>query len=254
MKSKGNEMTSEGRALRVRARGTAAILAGVLSLAGVYSALAETGPDQQIADALLQEGTILQEQTAKLQPAGAQLDVERRRLQAEEAQLTDEIKKVNKSFQDFNAAADQLNASMKHQREECEGGTSNFQSEVDTCNGKALALKAEGERLATHGKELDKQQEELNKRIEAHNAAGREWNRRTQEHQQKWAPGIQEVQRWIGRFNEFLGSSTFSQFAQTAGNPQECSDERLGALNPGDALPSLTRALRCLKALKTGAG
>jgi len=65
---------------------------------------------------------------------------------------------------------------------------------------------------------------------------------------------MEEVQRWIGRFNEFVSSDTFSHFALTAGSPQDCADDRLGALNPMDTLPTLKRALQCLRALKAGTG
>lgn len=235
-------------------RRTVVAIVGSIVLLASARVLAQASPDQQMMDALLEEGALLQEQTSKLQPVSVQLDAERKRLEAEEIQLTDDAAKVNKSFQEFNAVADQLNAAMKQQREECESGTSKFQSEVEACNAKALALRAEGDRLSVQGKELDQQQEEVNKRIVQHNAAGREWNRRAQEHQQRWVPSMQEVQRWIGRFNEFVGSETFSHFVLTAGSPQDCSDDRLGALNPMDALPGLKRALQCLKALKAGTG
>jgi len=230
-----------------------AIVVTIVPLASVR-VLAQASPDQQMMDALLEEGTILQEQVSKLQPASVQLDAERKRLEAEEIQLKDDAAKVNKSFEEFNAVADQLNAAMKQQREECESGTSKFQSEVDACNTKAVVLRAEGDRLSVQGKELDKQQEDVNQRIVQHNTAGREWNRRTQEHQQRWAPSMQEVQRWIGRVNEFVSSETFSHFALTAGSPQDCADDRLGALNPMDTLPTLKRALQCLKALKAATG
>lgn len=247
-------MTSSRETGAARLRSPFVAIVGSILLLAAARVLAQTSPDQQMMDALLTEGTLLQEQTSKLQPVSVQLDADRKHLEAEEVQLADDAAKVNKSFREFNAVADQLNAAMKQQREECEAGTSKFQSEVEACNSKALALRAEGDRLSAQGKELDKQQEEVNKRIVQHNAAGREWNRRTQEHQQRWVPSVQEVQRWIGRFNEFVGSETFSNFALTAGNPQDCSDERLGALNPMDAVPTLKRALQCLKALKAGTG
>jgi predicted nucleic acid-binding Zn-ribbon protein len=248
------KMTSSTEVGAARRRSAFVAIVGSVLLVASARVLAQASPDQQIMDALLKEGTILQEQVSKLQPVGVELDAERKRLEVEEVELTGEAAKVNKSFEEFNAVADQLNAAMKQQREECESGSSKFQSEVEACNDKATALRAEGDRLSVQGKELDRQQADVNKRIVQHNAAGREWNRRTQEHQQRWAPSVQEVQRWIGRLNEFVGSATFSQFALAAGSPQDCSDDLLGALNPMDTLPTLKRALQCLKALKAGTG
>jgi len=245
-------MTGVGKRGAARARSAAGAIVGSVVLLAAVRVLAQADPDQQLMEALLQEGTLLQEQTSNLQPVAMQLDAERKRLEAEEVQLSDEAAEVTKRFQEFNAVADQLNASMKQQRDECETGTSKFQSEVDACNEKALALKAEGEKLSAQGKELDRLQDDVNQRIVRHNAAGREWNRRMQEHQERWMPRVQEVQRWIGRFSDFARSDTFSQVALSAGNPSDCSDDRLGALNPIDTLPSLKRALQCLRALKAG--
>ena len=85
-------------------------VAACASLLFAARAAGQDNPDRVLTDALLQEGTILQEQAAKLQPTGVELDQERRRLQAEEIQLTDEAARVNKSFEAFNSKADQLNA------------------------------------------------------------------------------------------------------------------------------------------------
>jgi hypothetical protein len=234
--------------------GSAAVvaIAGCALLLLAASTWAEDSPDQRMTDALLEEGTLLYTQTAKLQPVAALLDKERKRLQAEEIQLTDEAAKVNKSFDEFNTVADELNAATKLQREDCSAGSSKFDSEVDSCNSRAETLRVQAARLLTQGAELDKRQQDVNQRIVQHNAAGREWNRRSKEHQEQWVPSVQEVQRWLGRFKDFFESETFSKFALTAGHPHDCSEDAIGALNPLDTLPSLTRALQCLKALKAG--
>jgi len=229
-------------------------VAGCMLLLAAAGASSEDSPDQRLTDALLQEGVLLEADIAKLQPVAAELDRERKRLQAEETKLTDEAAQVTKGFDALNAAADKLNTATQQQREECAAGSSKFQSEADACNGNAAALRREGDTLHAQGAELDKRQEQVNKRIVEHNAAGKEWNQRSTAHQQVWMPSIKQVQGWLGRFQDFYRSATFSQFVTSAGNPADCAEERVGALNPFDPLPSLGHALQCLKALKAGAG
>jgi predicted nucleic acid-binding Zn-ribbon protein len=248
--AQGNEM---GRKQRGKVAVAIAVAACTSSLF-VARAAGQDNPDRVLTDALLQEGTILQEQAAKLQPTGIELDQERKRLQAEEIQLTDEAANVSRGFEVFNKKADQLNATTAQQRETCSAAASKFQSEVDACNKEAETLRAQAAELTTQGKELDRQQEDVNKRIVQHNAAGREWNKRNKEHQQQWVPRMQQAQAWIGRFQEFVDSKSFADFSAGAGSPADCKDERMGALNPLDTLPVLGRALRCLKALKAGNG
>jgi hypothetical protein len=232
----------------------AAAMVGCMLLLTAAGARSEDSPDQRLTDALLQEGLLLEAQIAKLRPVAAELDRERKRLQGEETQLTDEAAQVTKGFDALNAAADKLNAATQQQREECAAGSSKFQSEADACNGSAAALRRERDTLHAQGTELDKRQEEVNKRIVQHNAAGREWNQRSTAHQQLWMPSIKQVQGWLGRFQDFFKSATFPEFVGSAGNPADCAEERVGALSPFDTLPSLGRALQCLKALKAGAG
>jgi hypothetical protein len=210
-------------------------------------------PDQRLNDALLDEGTMLQQQVSRLQPVAVELERERKRLTKEEAELTDEAAEVTKSFEQFNAVADRLNADIQNQRSQCDTGTSKFQSEVDACNKSAEALIAQKAELSTQGSELDRRQEAVNKRIVEHNAAGREWNKRSNDHQRQWTPSIKQVQAWVGRFNEFVHSESFPQFVSAGGSPADCADDRIGALNPLDALPSLERGLSCLKAMKSAA-
>ena len=70
-----------------------------------------------------------------------------------------------------------------------------------------------------------------------------------------WMPSIKQVQALARALPGFLQVELRSPICATsAGNPADCAEERCGALNPFDTLPSLGRALRCLKALKAGAG
>jgi DNA repair exonuclease SbcCD ATPase subunit len=227
-----------------------AIAAGAALLLSSSLARSDDSPDQRLNDALLAEGMLLQQQVSKLQPIAVDLERERKRLTKEEAELNGEAADVTKSFEQYNAAADQLNADIQKQREQCDSGTSKFQSEVETCNQSAEVLTAQKAELSTQGSELDRRQEAVNKRIVQHNAAGREWNNRSTEHQQQWIPSIKQVQDWVGRFNDYVHSESFSKFAAAGGSPVDCANDRIGALNPLEALSSLERALPCLKALK----
>lgn len=239
-----------GKSFTANARGLAWVCTTAACLLSAAGARGEESPDQRLADALLQEGTLLQQEVLKLQPTGVELERERKRLTAEEAEISREASEVTRSFQQFNATADELNVAMQKQREECEAGHSQFQSEVDACNSRAEALRTQGAELGAKGTDLDLRQDAVNKRIVEHNAAGREWNARSNAHQQKWMPSIQQVQAWLGRFKEFVDSESYPQFVAAAGNPADCAQERVGALNPQDSLPSLGRALQCLKGLK----
>ena len=229
----------------------AAIVGCVMMLLAAH-AWCEDSPDQRLMEALLAEGTLLQQEVLKLQPIGLELDQERKRLLAEEKQLTDDAAQVTKSFEQFNAAADQLNVETQQQREDCAAGSSKLESEVESCNSRSEALRTQANALSGQGAELDKRQQDVNQRIVQHNAAGREWNTRSRAHQQRWMPEIEQVRSWLGRFKDFVDSESFGQFALSAGDPPGCAQERIGALNPLDSLPSLARALQCLKALKAG--
>jgi len=239
-----------GKSFTANARIFAAVCTAAACLLFGAGARCEDSADQRLADALLEEGMLLQQQVLKLQPVGVELEQERKRLAAEEVQLTRDATEVTRSFKEFNTTADELNAAMQKQREECDAGHSQFQSEVDACNSRAEMLRTQGAELSAQGTDLDRRQDAVNKRIVEHNAAGREWNTRSNAHQQKWTPSIREVQAWLGRCNDFFNSETFTQFVASAGDPVSCSKERIGALNPQDSLPSLDRALQCLKAIK----
>src|SRR5689334_5416776 len=237
-------IVAETRRISVRA-------AGIAFASCVCLAHGADSPDQRMNDALLEEGTMLQQQVLRLQPIGVDLERERKRLTKEETELNDEAADVTNTFEQYNAVADRLNTDIQKQREQCDTGTSKFQSEVDACNKSAEALIAQKAELATQGTDLDRRQEAINKRIVQHNAAGREWNNRSNDHQRQWVPSIKQVQAWIGRFNEFAHSESFPKFVAAAASPADCADDRIGALNPLDALSSLNHALNCLKALKS---
>jgi hypothetical protein len=228
-----------------------ALVAGVMCLASL-SALADDSPDQRMNAALLEEGQMLQAQAAKLQPEGVQLERDRARLIAEEKELHDEAFQVTRGFTEYNVVADEHNAKTKKQREDCAGGVTTYQSQADECNALAEELRKQADVLSAQGAELDRRQETVNKRIAAHNTAGREWNDRAREHQAVWMPSVQQMQDWLMRFKQFYESASFPQFAASAGQPAACASEQIGVIGNPDVIASLGRAVQCLKALKGG--
>jgi uncharacterized protein (DUF3084 family) len=230
---------------------TKALFAGVMCLASM-AAIAEDSPDQRLNSALLDEGLMLQAQAGKLQPEGVQIERDRARLIAEEKELHDEAFQVTRGFTEYNAVADEQNAKTKKQREDCAGGVTTYQSQADECNAQAEELRKRSDVLTAQGAELDRRQDAVNKRIVAHNAAGREWNDRAREYQAQWMPSVQQVQEWLMRFKQFYESQSFPQFATSSGQPAACASEQIGVIGHPDVIASLGRAVQCLQALKGG--
>jgi chromosome segregation ATPase len=216
------------------------------------SAFAEESPDQRLNAALLEQGLMLQAQAGKLQPQGMQIERDRARLIAEEKELSDEAMQVTRSYSEYNVVADELNAKTKKQREDCAGGVTTYQSQADECNARAEELRKQSDVLAAQGVELDRRQDAVNKRIVAHNAAGREWNDRAREHQAQWMPSVHQMQDWLMKFKQFYESQSFPQFAASAGQPAACASEQIGVIGNPDVIASLGRAVQCLQALKGG--
>jgi hypothetical protein len=232
---------------RRRARARLPLLAAAMLL--VHASLAPAQSDRLEFDALVQEGDLILEEVTVLKPVSEKLAREGKQIAQMDQALRDEAKGIEAGIKQFNTSMEALNAGAKEQSEQCPREIAD-PALLESCNTRAKELIELQQKLADQRDPLRVHREDLNGRIEKHNAASKDYAKRNQEFAQRDLLNQRDAEDWLGRAREFLFSERVAAFLTAAGNPAACSSDRLAELARLAAVPGLKRAQECLKAMK----
>ena len=223
-------------------------LAACICCADAHLAFADEQADRLRLRALIDEGDLILEESAALNPTADRLSAEGAQLDAAEMALRTEQTSLNDAIARFNAQNVELDRKLKEHRAKCPQG-SNDVALIEACNARATEFNAAAQAHEAQRPALQARQRELPGRIEAQNAARREWALKKQEQEPKLQANRADAEYWLGSARTFLTSDAFSGMAQKSGVPAVCSAEALGDLVAPPAMAAVQRAQTCLKAV-----
>lgn len=243
-----NRMDSCATGIGARSR-LRSFLAGVaLAMSVAHPALADPESERLELKALVDEGNLIQEEAAGLQPLtdrlaveGAQLDAAEKTLREESAALDAAIAKFNATSAGLQRVAQELQAKCPRESED--------KALVESCNAQVAELRTQVLKLDQERSALQRRQHDLNSAAEAHNSARREWTTRRGEHGARVQANAQDADYWVGQARRFLSSGAFPGLLQAAGGPAACEPAQLREIGSSAASAAVARVQACLKAL-----
>ena len=223
---------------------------GAAAVLLVHASLALAQANRLEFDALVQEGDLLLEEVAVLKPASEKLAKEGKQVAQADQKLRDEVKALEASIKQFNTSMEELNAGVKEHSEQCPSQIGD-PALLESCNARATEMTGRQQALVDQRAPLTTRQQELNAQIDKHNAASKDFAKRSQEFSQRDMLNQRDAEDWLGRARGFLSSEGAVALMTAAGDPVACSSERLAELAKLAAVPGLKRAQECMKAIKT---
>ena len=228
-------------------RAAARRLVALVMFAGSMGALwADDGAARLRTAALAEEGDLLLEELAGLEPIRQRERDEAQRLNVSEKQLAAEVAKVEKQVTAYNLAVAELNSAAAEHERACPG---NVAAGVAECNER-------GERLMEQAAELDRTfttlqvaQGEVNGRVDAHNRARQAWQTSKRENAPRLDANAADVQRWVSVARSFMASADFTALSRSAGQPPACAKLRLSDAGSQFGEQGLRQLHGCLKAV-----
>jgi hypothetical protein len=229
-----------------------AVLLLVLCCSWLPLAAAAADPARLKLTALIQEGDLLLEEVAKLEPVSAQLAQEGKALDQTERELRAASPALESDIRKYNEALTALEKGVAARQARCPKESAD-NALVESCNAEAARLNAESQRLGGERESLDARRAELNRRIDQFNQIRREYNVRRQAHEKQLGPNKTDVDYWVERAAGFLASSDFkSLYVLSATEPGTCAAGTLGDLKTLQHWEALKRAQGCLRAVHDG--
>ena len=223
-------------------------LAACVCCARAGLALADEEADRLRLRALTEEGDLIVEEAAALRPTAQRLAIEGTQLDAQEKALRAEQTSLNDAIAGFNAQNIELERQLKEHSAKCPLGSDDA-VQIAACNARATEFNAAAQQHEAQRPVLQARQRELPGRIEAQNAARRDWALKKREQE----PGLQanraDADHWLGSARTFLASEAFGALAQKASAPAACSAAALGDLAALSGMAAVERAQACLKAV-----
>jgi prefoldin subunit 5 len=202
--------------------------------------------------ALIQEGDLLLEEVARLEPVSEQLAAEGKALDQTERELRAASPALESDIRKYNEALDALEKGVAARQARCPKESAD-NALVESCNAEAARLNAESQRLGGVRESLDSRRAELNRQIEQFNQARRDFAARQQAHAKRLGPNKTDVDYWVERAAGFLASPDFkSLYVLSAAEPGTCAAGALGELKTQPHWESLKRAQRCLRGVQGG--
>jgi hypothetical protein len=198
--------------------------------------------------ALIEEGDLILEEARGLQPAADKLAADGAQLDAADASMRADSASLNQTIAKFNAANIELERRVKAHQSECPR-ESEDKALVESCNARALELQPIVRAHEEQRPVLQQRQKALQQRIEAHNAARRDWAARKRELDPKVQANRQDADYWLGEARAFLAGDGFRGLAKKAGAPAACDARKLGDLASPPAIAAVARAHACFKAV-----
>jgi len=218
--------------------------------AGMASAAAEA--DRLKLDAFVQEGDLLLEEVAKLEPVSAQLAAEGKALDQSEAELREVSPALDADIRKYNGELAALEKSAAARQARCPKESAD-NTLVESCNAQAAQLNAESQRLAGVRDQLHARRSELNQRVERYNREHQDWAARKRAHDKLVAPNKSDVDYWVQRASEYLASPAFkSLYVASSVDPGTCGPDKLGDLKAVQYSEALRRLQDCFRSVRAG--
>jgi uncharacterized protein YoxC len=205
--------------------------------------------DQLKLDALVQEADLILEEAATLVPAAEQLAQEGQQLAASDQSLREEVRSLNQSITQFNAAMVEQSHGAQALQAQCTGQTAD-RSLAEACDARMEQLRQQANMLEEERGHVRARQEELNARVDKHNAWGRDYAKRKYTQDSNDTLNQRDAEEWLGRAKQFLASLDFAVLLAQAGNPAACRDEQVSEIATLSVRPAFDRAQACLRAVK----
>jgi phage shock protein A len=229
-----------------------AVLLLVLCCSWLPLAATAADPARLKLTALIQEGDLLLEEVAKLEPVGEQLTQEGKALDQAERDLRTASPALESDIRKYNEELNALEQGAAARQARCPKESAD-NALVESCNAEAARLNTESQRLGGVRDSLDARRVELNRRIEQFNQARREFTGRRQAHERQVGPNKTDVDYWVERAAQFIASPDFkSLYVLSATEPGTCAAGTLGELKTLHHWEALKRAQRCLRAVRDG--
>jgi len=230
----------------------AAAVIAVLCAQTTSGAAADLDPAIRLqVDALLQEGGLVRDELERLAVPAQALAAEGAQFDADEQSLREASSALNADIHDFNAALGDLEKAAREQQSRCprESGDAKL---VEACNAEAAAIRQQAQQRDAQRPALLQRQQELNARIERHNAARQDWTGQKSKLDARLELNRTDLSAWLERAQRFFTSDDFGAAYLAAGKPAACKPEALRDLVAAPDASTLERVLRCLQALQPG--
>jgi hypothetical protein len=201
--------------------------------------------------ALVEQGELLLEEFAGLQPTIERLRVEGERLTDSEATLRTELVGLEREIAAYNEAASALIEAARQHRARCPQ-LSEDSKLIEQCNAGGAELMNRYAVLEQQRAELSGRQQTLNQRIERHNADRLAWHADKRDNGPRIDSNESEANRWVGSARGFMLSEPFAALTTEAGGPASCTDLRLSEATAYHGTQGLKALHVCLQSVRAG--
>jgi len=227
----------------------AALLLPAIAVLLAYAPIALPQADLLWVSALIQEGDLILEEAAALQPIHDKIAKEGVQMAAQEKALRAEVEAMQNSIKQFNAAMAEINAAVRKHQDDCPQKIEDS-SLAASCNVKAVELMAQARKLEEQGPQIEARRKELNTRVEQYNMANQEFAKRRQQSDARDMLNQHDAEAWLGRAREFLASDTFNALPVSSGSVPACAPGRIAELSSLPSGQAVVAAQACLRAVK----
>lgn len=222
------------------------LLAGGLVM-WLATAAADDGAARLRLAALAEEGDLLLEELAELEPLRSRDRAEAQRLSTVQKKLAAEVMRVEKEVAAYNRAVAELTASAAAHAQACPGNVAD--SAVAECNERGARLMDRAADLDARHTALQAEQSALNAQVDEHNRSREAWLAARRENAPRVDANAADTQRWVNVARGFMASDEFAAFSQRAGRPAACNGLRLSDSGAHFGEEGLKRLHACLKAV-----
>jgi hypothetical protein len=221
-----------------------------VGLAASFAAQAQDGTGRLRLAALAEEGDLLLEEIAQLEPIRKRDSAEAERLAASEKKLAAEVANVEKEVKAYNKAVADLTQAAAAHAAECPGSVP--ESALEQCNESGGRLMDRTATLDRQYTSLQARQRDINAQVEQHNRAREAWRAARRENAARLDTNAADTQRWVNTARSFMTSSDFLALQRRAGQPAACARVRPNDVGAHFGEQGLRQLHACLKAVLRG--
>jgi hypothetical protein len=200
--------------------------------------------------ALAEEAELLLEELVGLRPTIERLRTEGERLADAEAALRGESVALEREIAAYNEAAGVLVEAAQQHRARCPRQPEDA-TLIEACNAGGAELLDRYAALERQRVELAGRQQDLNQRIDRHNADRLAWQADKRENGPRIDRNESDANRWVGSARGFMLSDDFTALARQAGAPAACAALRLSDGTAYHGTQGLTSLHTCLRAVRS---
>jgi len=241
-------MWTDNGSMKQRARMGILLAAGLAALLQV--ARADDNPGRLRLAALAEEGDLLLEEIAQLDPIRKRDSAEAQRLAASEKTLTSDVARVEKEVATYNEAVGALQQVTAEHASACPGSVAD--SQVEECNERGAKLMDRAAGLDRQYVALQAQQKDINGRVEQHNQTREALLAARRENAPRLDSNAADTQRWVTTARSFMTTAEFAALRERAGQPAACAKLRPNDVGAHFGEQGLRQLHACLKAVLRG--